>query len=206
MANEAVFPHYGKGGEIDFDPKNLFIRPADWKTLADAVQKVSQGYRDDMTTLPQPKWLEAFIPQFQYKRIGQFDFIKNTGVLIPNPFPESGLNTYTFTWTLKPWIRDQSDHLADDFFAHSHTQTTDQDKAKVQRICVTISGDSRNYISVPSTFTPDRCRSLANAISAPEYAIGCTSGNNVNAGSALWTIDGLSVDGGTVRNPCDWST
>jgi hypothetical protein len=204
IANEAVFPHYGKGGEVDFDPKNLFIRPADWKALADAVQKVSQGYRDDKTTLPRPKWWEALIPQFQYKRISQFDFVKNTGVLLPNPSPESGLNTYTFTWTLKPWIRDQPDHLAGDFFA-SHPMISDQEKAKIQKICITISGSIRNYISVPSTFTPDMCRSLANTITAPEYAIGCTSGNKVDAGSALRTRDGLSVDSGPVLNPCDWS-
>lgn len=45
--------------------------------------------------------LQVAIPKFQFKRITQFDFVKNGGILIPAPFPEAALNNYTSrSWPL----------------------------------------------------------------------------------------------------------
>ena len=115
VANESVFPHYGKGGEIDFDPKNLFLTASDWKSVLDAIKKTDKEYKEApglSSKAAGVRLVEALIPKFQFKRTSQFDFAKNTGILIPSPFPESGLNSYTFTWNLNAWIKDGATRIA----------------------------------------------------------------------------------------------
>jgi len=212
-ANENFFPHYGKGAEIDFDPKGLFITANDWKSVADAVGKVDPQAAEQLSEALQPRHFvrvleEILIPQFQFKRITQFDFVKTSGVLIPNPFPESGLNNYSVTWNLKNWIADGATRRSRDSLVHAYDAyeaALNQKKHEAQesaKICITISGQSRNFINVPTTFASESCQALAKSLNATQYALGCSSANSVQGGSSLYTSNGQSVDGEPVTNPC----
>ncbi len=195
-------------GQIDFDPTPLFITATNYKdslnNLADinvAVPKEEDCFVRDTrpdhehcrrklssakitgnVSQKREHWdavLQVAIPKFQFKRITQFDFVKNGGILIPAPFPEAALNNYTFTWDLRRVIAPTKTRLdAED------TIGAYKPKAQGSKFCIPILAAHENYISVADSFKIKDCRDLTDSIHAPTYRLGCLSEFADNSASA----------------------
>lgn len=142
--------------------------------------------------------LAAFIPKFQFKRMSQFDFVKSSGILIPGPYPESALNSYTVTWDLTRAIAATKTRLDADTAIDAFKQPRPGVKAETAadgsnqtqsggdpKLCITYSGTSGSSISVPSTFSADSCYRFAKKMSASRYALACVSSNDVIIGPPI---------------------
>lgn len=174
--------HYGYGGEVDFDPTNLFITSSNYQTALSAV-KGANAKTLSSASLLQPmlegadnlhpirdKLLAALIPTFQYKRTTQFDFIKNSGgFFVPATFPETGLNSYTFTLDAR--------RLFAPMKARSDAEATLRPPTPVVtlKFCVPIKSKTEIYLSVPDSFRPDACQNLATSMGAETYRLACVT-------------------------------
>jgi hypothetical protein len=129
-------------------------------------------------------FLAAAIPKFTFKRASQFDFVKDAGILIPAPFGERGVNSYTFNWDLTRLIAPSSTRLAvmDAMTQPSKVAAAEaKDKSQGSKLCVTISHGQASYLAVSSSFTETACREFAsNLDSAGQYRIGCVLNNGVS--------------------------
>jgi hypothetical protein len=152
--------------------------------------------------------LKVFIPKFQFKRASQFDFIKNGAILAPSPFPRVALNSYTITWDLRRVIASTSSRIdAYDSITErykgpaSGASGTPQQDAK---LCITSSGASRSYISVPLPFSAESCYRFAGTVSADQYGLACVSSNDIILG--VWTRTAVAPDDSVKPNPnsCRW--
>ncbi len=144
----------------------------------------------------------ALIPKFQFKATSQFDFLKNGGVLVPEPGLQRSLKNYSFTWDLRHAIASTSDRVAalKAYKGYSQPQASDGTQAKM---CVTGSGASKGYVPVGSGFTADNCRRLAKDAQAGLYALACATSSGVSIGPAM--NPDISQDPKTPdSNTCNW--
>lgn len=219
--------HYGVTGQIDFDPAAMFVDANNWENALGAVQnmdltpekcfqKRGDPDRDDCTTKLSKAtlrgsyqrsgvdvFLEAAIPTFQYKRISQFDFVKNGAILLPAAFPEVALNSYSFTWDLRKLIASRATRLAARSAVASYQAPVVERAAAAtagaaQEVCVTA-GESTNFISV-TRFTLESCRSVARSVGAERYALACNWGSQVNIGDEV----PLEAEAAAPKNNCGW--
>jgi hypothetical protein len=205
----------------------MFVSATNWQKATDAVQStkivpndepqkcvlkgaahsddcVQQLSKATLKASSERRHLDAFfevaIPVFQFRRISQFDFVKNGGILIPATFPESALNSYSFTWDLKKLIAPATTRLdAHKAFEAYKTPSTESERSS-QKVCVTI-GQTTNFITVLPTFTVKSCNTIAKGINATRYALACTSADNVQS------ADSVAVDenaGAPKSNKCNW--
>jgi hypothetical protein len=255
--------HYPFGGEIDFDPAQMFITGTNWKAAIDAVAKnpigPSQLYsqcamyekggdalgdrsiaaggrgasaqdrgrcvalfaRSRIATSKPPSRRDyivaALIPKFGYKRISNFDFVKSSGILIPAPFPESALNSFTVTWDFKRAIAATKSRLdaADAFRAsnqpspggNSGIESTSYNVPQSgddPKLCIIYSGAAGSSINVPSTFSADSCYRFARKMSADRYALACVSSNDVLLGPAMDAAMPPDDKAKPESNSCRW--
>ena len=125
----AAQKNFSLSGQVDFDPKNLFLSGTDWNTAYSTSKTYGSGMelamrqtikrkcnlvgKDDATLVnnaacarklagPTGWQLAAvlLIPQTSYQLKNQFDFIKQNGVLIAAPFPTNSLTDVTFSLDL----------------------------------------------------------------------------------------------------------
>ena len=165
-----------------------------------AAELATPRIRPGVSRPEKRRYLEALIPKFQFKRVSQFDFVKNSGILIPAPFPESGLNNYSFTWNLRRVIAPTSDRLAaETAFEAYHSQPKSQQPS--EKMCITVSGISRNFVSVPDTFEPRSCKALALSIGADHFALACSMSDKVLIGKTVEVKD-RETAGGPDQNSC----
>ncbi len=144
--------------------------------------------------------LMAVVPTFEYKRVSQFDFLKNSGILITNPATpnvESGLNTVSFTWDLRRAISPptaRSDALAIMSKANAE-KTTQGDK-----LCVVASDANRSFISVPPEFKIEGCQNTAKTLNG-RYALACATSTTVQIGDV---VDNSKAAVPPTQAPCGW--
>ena len=186
--------HYGYGGEVDFDPTNLFITASNYLTAINAVkgsgltfpgspkealhpmlegveQTQTQTQTQTHTKRIRDSILAAVIPTFQFKRATQFDFIKNSGgYFVPATFPETGLNSYTLTWDARRLIAPMK--------VRSDAETmlkSPPPSVETLKYCVPLQNGTEIYLSVPDSFRPDACRNLASHMGAKQYRLACVA-------------------------------
>jgi hypothetical protein len=199
---------YDKAGEIDFDPTPIFITGSSWKTAAAALAGIKGAGRDDKR-LPgcfrpgvaqdvyqeciklyggsKSGWvgfLAVALPKFTYLRQTQFDFLKNGGVLIPAPFPESGLNSYTFIWDLKRLIAPAKERVAAAEAFNSYNKTpkpasgaTDPPPQPGTKLCVTIWNGQKSYMPISDSFPESSCERFAGTMSDGHFKFACVATN-----------------------------
>jgi hypothetical protein len=200
IVSEAFSNHYTVAGQVHFDPTSLFITATNYKdalnNLTDAdidvgTECFTRKVRSDKNRVGECRkrlftakitgndsgsrrfwdaFLQLALPTFDFKRMTQFDFVKNGGILIPAPFPESALNNYTFTWDLRHLIAPTKERLAAEDAIGAY-----KPKTKGSRFCIAISGSQENYISVANDFKINACQQLAESIHATGYRLGCLS-------------------------------
>jgi len=184
--------HYGITGQIDFNPANLFITGANWKKATDSAQDISIGSEEieDIKARvgsAKPKiWgalFQTFVPTFQFKRTSQFDFVKYGGTLIQAPFPESALNSYTFTWDLRKAIAPTATRLAAADAKSKIASYQDPMKEKATKLCIAYSGSLSSSVNVPNKFEAASCQKFAKDVGADHYALACVSDNGVRIGT-----------------------
>ena len=122
-------------------------------------------------------FLAAAVPTFKFARQTQFDFLKNGGVLVPAPFPESALNSYTFTWDLKRLIAPTKERVAVADFMKTYNPPTPGTK-----LCVTISNGQKGYMPISDSFPETACGRFADAMHADSFKFACVERN----GGILW--------------------
>ena len=246
------FPHgYDKVGEVDFDPKDLFISGTNWRDAIDAlsglviarskhsdsapsdslIKNCSFEYLKEMPGLqngprapatgkielpPDPdekcitrvasmsgkeRIAAILIPAFQFKRQSQFDFVRSAGVLIPAPFGESALNTYTLTWDLRRVIA--STKMRTDAVA-AMTQGYQRPKTpgEVSKACLTKATGVVNLIMVTTNSSRSVCQKLANDLSAEQYGLACISTDSVDRGTLIAAGDVEVTKPSTLE--CGW--
>lgn len=187
ITDQTFTKHYQITGAITFDPTKLFITATNWKNTLDVAQKMPRMFdaNEDLAAAARDAlnqktpWEFVFIPKIQLKRESQFDFIKYQGTLIAAPFPERALNSLILSWDLTHVIADTKTRIdADamrDYEKPKVQHTSEQQGAK---LCVTILGTSKSYISVPLTFNAESCHELAKNIKADQYALACELGDH----------------------------
>jgi hypothetical protein len=161
-------------------------------------------------------FLAVALPTFTFKRASQFDFVKNAGILIPAPFGESAVNSYTFTWDLKRLIAPASARAAvvDAMLLQPKTTTDAAKQAsdvpaaesngqpKNLKLCVTLSHGQPSYLSVQSSFTATACRDFAASLDvAGQYRLGCVLGNGVSLSAPMDLDVAVAMPAG---NSCGW--
>ncbi len=117
------------------------------------------------------------------QRTSQFDFVKYGGTLIQAPFPESALNSYTFTWDLRKAIAPTATRLAAADAKSKIASYQDPLKEKATKLCVAYSGPLRSPVNVPSKFEAASCQKFAKDVGADHYALACVSDNGVLIGT-----------------------
>jgi hypothetical protein len=164
-------------------------------------------------------FLAAAVPKFTFKRASQFDFVKSSGVLIPTPFGEPAVNSYTFIWDLKRLIAPRSARLAvlDGMTQPSKVAKQEEadlsDKSKVtgaeaaarpqsSKVCVTMSHGQHSFLTVPSSFTNIGCRDFASNLDKEgQYGLGCVLSDHISLSS---TVDVNLRSGLPPENACNW--
>lgn len=120
-------------------------------------------------------FLAAAVPTFSFKRMSQFDFIKNNGILVPASFLENAQNQFIFKWDLKRAISSSASRTA-----LVPIQNPKQPAGQTQlqqgggRLCVIVSGNMRSYISVSPSFPAQACAGFA-ASTGARYLLGCVT-------------------------------
>jgi hypothetical protein len=206
------------------DGKSLEARcfVKDSTPYATAEDCVKEFTKPRFTAFKKPGIGEVLIPKFQFKVADQFDFIKNGGVLIPQPGLQRSLKNYMFTWDLKHLIPSTADRVAVLAAYRSYkppkstqeaakqpsvgvtvSETSTEKEVNQPKVCVTVSDSSRGYVPVGNDFTIDRCRSLAKDAGAASFALAC-----VTAGSMVIGFPNDSNTGQPVNlpepNACHW--
>jgi hypothetical protein len=226
---------YDKAGEIDFDPTPIFITGSSWKTAAAALAGIpgvkrgdnklpqcflsaAQGVYPLNSDYPaecikryggsKSGWvgfLAVALPNFKYLRQTQFDFLKNGGALIPAPFPESGLNSYTFIWDLKRLIAPAKERVA-----AAEALTTYNKKPKPAlgaadpspqpgtKLCVTIWNGQKSYMQISDSFPESSCERFAGTMSDGHFRFACVATN----GEVTF---GDEAGHRPVRDTCGWA-
>ena len=201
---------------MHFDPTSLFITATNYKdalnNLADAETDICDGcftkaIRSDKDCVDECRrrlvtgkiigndstrrrfwdaFLQLALPTFDFKRMAQFDFVKNGGILIPAPFPESALNNYTFTWDLRHLIAPTKEHLATEDVIGAY----DMPKPQGAKFCSMVSATGQEtYISVADSFKITNCRDLADSLNAASYKLGCLAERPNNSSGANQETD-----------------
>jgi hypothetical protein len=152
--------------------------------------------------------LSVAVPTFKYLRQTQFDFLKNGGVLTPAPFPESALNSYTFTWDLKRLIAPAKEHIAvaEAMKTYNTLKKPASDGGKDQgpspqsgtRLCVTISNGQKSYMPISDSFPESSCERFAQTMSEGHFKFACVAKNGA---VSFGDEGGQKPTGGT----CAWT-
>jgi hypothetical protein len=139
-------------------------------------------------------FLAAAVPTFKFIRQTQFDFLKSGGILIPAPFPETALNSYTFAWDLRRLIAPTKERVvvADAVKANTPTETG-------TALCVTISNGLMSYMPISDSFPEKSCEPFANAMSDGHYFFACVE----KSGETLKGTESARIPSGT---SCKWKT
>jgi hypothetical protein len=114
-------------------------------------------------------FLAAAVPKFKFARQTQFDFLKNGGALVPAPFPESALNSYTFTWDLKHLIAPTKERIAVADFMKDYTPKPGT------KLCVTIINGHKSYLPISDSFPAASCQRFAHSMEAETYEFRCVA-------------------------------
>lgn len=190
------FGHYGVTGQITFNPANLFITGANWKAAIDAAQNIyiapcEIAEMEAKVGLRKLNLWNAmfrtFVPTFQFKRTSEFDFVKNGGTLIPAPFLESALNSYTFTWDLRKAIEPTAARLAradaaSQIASYQDPLLREQPEKSGNKLCIIYSGSLRSFINVPNAFAAASCQKFAEDVGADHYALACVYDDGIKIG------------------------
>jgi hypothetical protein len=139
--------------------------------------------------------IAAVVPTVSFKRVSQFDFVKNGGILVPASFLERAQNQFVFKWDLKKAISPSASRTAlmPGPNAKQQPEQAQQQQQGEGKLCVIISGSVRSYIGVSPHFPATSCGDFA-ASTGSRYLLGCVtdSGISVEAdrpSSALPDID-----------------
>jgi len=171
-------PKFGKkyqvNGGFTFDPTKLFPNATNWRTTFEEVQKIDKalallGASDAIWGRRpwKPSLAAALIPKVEFKRVTQFDFVKNNGILIQAPFPERALNTWTFTWDLTRVIPDTKNRIDEDVITDA---LMNLGKKEPQRKCILhFAGKEDRTFDVKPAFTDQSCKHLKNLLGADSY-------------------------------------
>ena len=223
---------YGFASAVDFDPAHLFVTGADWKNASALIDKLTPTEIDKLRALTaspctsgsadsrtetvncagelrsawaRGKWLAiAMIPTFQYKRQTPFDFLKASGTLVPSS-NESGLNSWTLSVDMRRVVASPNSQ-ADAIAAASavRKKLLSPNAAANAKVCATVAGTFRSYISVQDNVAWDSCAQIALQLHADYYQLGCASDNQVSFGDH----NPLPHSGGTPNLPkddtCKW--
>lgn len=116
--------------------------------------------------------LAAVIPSFSFKRVSQFDFLRNGGILVPTTFLESAQNQFTFRWDLKRAIPSPTSR-SDAYSILDSRDKAQKDAVSTTRICVLVYGNSKSFIPVSNKFSAVSCWNFAKQNLAKEYRLDC---------------------------------
>ncbi|HZR58310.1 MAG TPA: hypothetical protein VFA74_15655 [Terriglobales bacterium] len=201
---DAPFPQgYDKGGEIDFDPGQIFVTGSNWKNAAPIAKELNlskgstraSGLQEmcfvNQTTALIKKcmheyagsksggvgFLAAALPTFKFIRQTQFDFLKNGGLLVPAPFPESALNNYSFTWDLKHLISPTKERIAVSDAMMPPAQKQSVDPSVGTKLCVTISKGQKSYMPISDNFPESSCARFAQGMADGNFVFACVAKN-----------------------------
>jgi hypothetical protein len=139
-------------------------------------------------------FLAAAVPTFKFVRQTQFDFLKNGGALLPAPFPEPALNSYSFTWDLRRMIAPTKERVAvTDTIKATHPSTSGT------KLCVTLSNGQKSFMPISDSFPESSCERFAQGMSNGQFVFACVAQNGE---TSLGDDSHLKPVGGN----CKWST
>ena len=172
--------------------------PAEVDRLAKCVLRYSGSKRGKVG------FLAAAVPTFRFVRQTQFDFLKNGGVLVPAPFPESALNSYTFTWDFKRLIAPAKERIAVSDAMKSYNadalKANNSGKAGT-KLCVMISNNQKSFMPISGSFPEKACASFADWMKADTFEFACVGTNGVPAVGAEKGLGPKPTEGN-----CRWGT
>lgn len=138
--------------------------------------------RDRATSL-----LAAVIPAISYKRVSQFDFVKNGGILIPAPYLANAQNQLTLKWDLKKAFPGPTNMLDAAATQEKKDQSGNVDlhspAGAGNRLCVIVSGGVSSVIAVSQEFPAGSCKQFAAAQSNAEFRLACVEGKQITQGA-----------------------
>lgn len=200
VTNPSFSNHYQLTGGIDFDPTQLFINGTTWTKAIDPFKKTEPFCRNtadkvacirnlSMTRLKADygskhdtatSVLAAVVPTFSLKRVSQFDFVKNGGVLIPAPYLERAQTQLTLKWDLKKALPSTS-AILDASAAKAKPEPVTANAIYPTRLCVVVSGTVSSIISVAQDFPAKSCAQFA-AEQRSAYKLGCVGQKQITEG------------------------
>lgn len=190
--HDNCFPD-SKSGESESGSKNL---SPPLESIEDCIREYGGSKKGGIA------FLAAAVPTFKFVRQTQFDFLKNGGALIPAPFPEAALNSYTFTWDLRRMIAPTKERVAvtDARKTNDSLKTAATDPSTPgTKLCVTISNGQRSYMPISDSFPESSCERFAQGMSGGHFVFACVARNGE---ISLGDENGLKP----LRGNCKWST
>ncbi len=122
--------------------------------------------------------LAAVVPTVSFKRMSQFDFAKNGGILVPAQYLEAAQNQVTFKWDLKKAIPSAASRTA--LMPKEKGQSSNsRNSTGGGKLCVIISGNVRSYINVSPAFPAESCANFA-ASTGARYQLGCVTDRGIS--------------------------
>ncbi len=201
VANPSFANHYQVTGGVNFDPSQLFLNGTNWSKAAAAFSdahavcddrkqdgKDSDRPRNCVADVSRPRlaagyaeshrlataFLAAVVPTISFKRVSQFDFVKNGGVLVPAPFLENAQTQLTFKWDLKKAIPSTSMML-------DATVATAKPPS-ASRVCIIVNKLGSTAFPVKDDFQASACAEFAKSLPA-KYRLACVRDKEITQGS-----------------------
>jgi hypothetical protein len=206
VTNPSFANHYQVTGGVDFDPSQLFLNGTSWskaaaafsdthavcddrkqdgndsdrsrKCVADVSRaRLTAGYAESHRNAT--AFLAAVLPTISFKRVSQFDFVKNGGILIPAPFLENAQTQLTFKWDLKKAIPSTS-MMLDATVATAKPSSGNPSTAS--RLCIIVNKLGSTALPVKDDFQASACAEFAKSLPA-KYRLACVRDKEITQGS-----------------------
>ena len=187
VANSSFTNHYQVTGGFDFDPSQFFINGSNWNKTKDATGSLPTGlcqnYKQNeieaiqcvknlsrsrllASSRNRPRFdtaiFAAVLPTISFKRVSQFDFVKNNGILIPAPFLQNAQTQLTFKWDLKRAIPSSTSRV--------DAAAVLPKPFKETRLCIVANQIGESSITVSDKFAPTACRKFARDSGAASFS------------------------------------